>query len=197
MTGAAARIAVRDTMTGQTEFHCDADTPEVVADKAARLRAAQPAWAATTLEHRIAVVQSWGEAAGRHAGAISEADSRDTGYGQISRIAPAMIQGSIREAAAAAPHQWRGAERAGRSPVMPSIQYRSLLRPFPLVGKEETFRPVAPVMAYDTPDEAVRLANDTHFGLSAAVMAGSEEEALAIATPPTRATSRSRTPSSP
>jgi acyl-CoA reductase-like NAD-dependent aldehyde dehydrogenase len=46
---------------------------------------------------------------------------------------------------------------------------------------EETFGPVIPVMAFDTADEAVRLANDTVFGLSAAVFAGSEKEALAVA----------------
>lgn len=46
---------------------------------------------------------------------------------------------------------------------------------------EETFGPIMPVMAYDTADEAVRLANDSHYGLSAAVFAGSADEALAIA----------------
>ncbi len=38
-----------------------------------------------------------------------------------------------------------------------------------------------PVMAYRTEDEAVRLANDTTFGLSAAVIAGTVEEARRIA----------------
>ncbi|MGW5158194.1 aldehyde dehydrogenase family protein [Nonomuraea wenchangensis] len=46
---------------------------------------------------------------------------------------------------------------------------------------EETFGPVVPVMAYDGVDEAVALANDTEFGLSAAVFAGTADEALAIA----------------
>ena len=46
--------------------------------------------------------------------------------------------------------------------------------------KDETFGPVMPVMRYRTADEAVALANDTAFGLSAAVMAGTEEEARAI-----------------
>jgi succinate-semialdehyde dehydrogenase / glutarate-semialdehyde dehydrogenase len=36
-----------------------------------------------------------------------------------------------------------------------------------LVMNEETFGPVAPIMAYDTDEEAVRLANDTRFGLAA------------------------------
>ena len=36
-----------------------------------------------------------------------------------------------------------------------------------LVMHEETFGPVAPIMAFDTDEEAVKLANDTRFGLAA------------------------------
>ncbi len=50
-----------------------------------------------------------------------------------------------------------------------------------LIMRDETFGPVMPVMAFDTIDEAVALANDTIFGLTASVIAGSEEEALPIA----------------
>lgn len=46
---------------------------------------------------------------------------------------------------------------------------------------EETFGPIMPVMAYDSTDEAIRLANDSSYGLSGAVFAGSAEEALGIA----------------
>ena len=45
---------------------------------------------------------------------------------------------------------------------------------------EETFGPVMPVMSYADLDEAVRLANDSIYGLSAAVL-GDEAEALAVA----------------
>lgn len=45
---------------------------------------------------------------------------------------------------------------------------------------EETFGPVIPVLAYDKVDEAVRLANDSVYGLSAAVF-GDEAEALEVA----------------
>jgi len=63
------------------------------------------------------------------------------------------------------------------------------LRPTVLVGvdhgmqvmREETFGPVMPVMSFRDEDEAVRLANDGIYGLSAAVIAGSEAEAEAIA----------------
>jgi aldehyde dehydrogenase (NAD+) len=46
---------------------------------------------------------------------------------------------------------------------------------------EETFGPVVPVMPYDTEDDAVALANDSEFGLSAAVIAGDADEAERIA----------------
>jgi acyl-CoA reductase-like NAD-dependent aldehyde dehydrogenase len=49
------------------------------------------------------------------------------------------------------------------------------------VMTEETFGPVIPVMPYDTLEEAIRLANDGDYGLSANVIAGSDAEALAIA----------------
>ncbi len=50
-----------------------------------------------------------------------------------------------------------------------------------LVMTEESFAPIMPVMRYRTDDEAVALANDTHYGLSASVIAGTAEEAAGIA----------------
>ena len=49
------------------------------------------------------------------------------------------------------------------------------------VMREETFGPVLPVMAFDALDEGIAQANTGSFGLSAAVLAGSEAEALAVA----------------
>lgn len=48
------------------------------------------------------------------------------------------------------------------------------------IMREETFGPVVPVQAYDHVDEAVRLADDSEYGLSAAVIAGDEAEARTI-----------------
>ena len=50
-----------------------------------------------------------------------------------------------------------------------------------LLMTEESFAPIMPVMRYQTDDEAVALANDTHYGLSASVIAGTPEEAARIA----------------
>lgn len=49
------------------------------------------------------------------------------------------------------------------------------------VMTEETFGPVIPIMKFKTVDEAVALANDTIYGLSGSVFAGSTEEAMAVA----------------
>lgn len=48
------------------------------------------------------------------------------------------------------------------------------------IMEEETFGPVIPVTIFDTVDEAVVYANSGIFGLSAAVLAGSVEEAEAV-----------------
>lgn len=45
---------------------------------------------------------------------------------------------------------------------------------------KETFGPIMPVMAFEQTNDAVALANDTEFGLSAAVIAGTFEEAESV-----------------
>jgi len=47
--------------------------------------------------------------------------------------------------------------------------------------RDETFGPIMPVMPYRGIEEALRLANDSEYGLGGAVFAGSTEEAVGIA----------------
>ena len=49
------------------------------------------------------------------------------------------------------------------------------------VMTDETFGPVIPVMTYEKIEDAIQLANDTIYGLSAAVLGGSHEESSNIA----------------
>jgi aldehyde dehydrogenase (NAD+) len=49
------------------------------------------------------------------------------------------------------------------------------------VAKEEIFGPVLVVIPYKDDDDAVRIANDTEYGLSGMVTSGSEERAIAVA----------------
>ncbi|PRC49580.1 aldehyde dehydrogenase, partial [Mycobacterium sp. ITM-2017-0098] len=48
------------------------------------------------------------------------------------------------------------------------------------IAQEEVFGPVLAVIAYEDDDDAVRIANDSIYGLSGAVF-GSEDRALAVA----------------
>jgi len=48
------------------------------------------------------------------------------------------------------------------------------------IMRDETFGPIMPVMAYDDIAEAIALANDTEYGLTASVLAGTAEEATGI-----------------
>jgi aldehyde dehydrogenase (NAD+) len=49
------------------------------------------------------------------------------------------------------------------------------------IAQEEIFGPVLAVIAYDTEDDAVRIANDSVYGLSGAVFSASHDRALAVA----------------
>lgn len=48
------------------------------------------------------------------------------------------------------------------------------------IMQEETFGPLLPVIPFDTVDQAIAMANDSDYGLSAAVFAGAAEEAIAV-----------------
>jgi succinate-semialdehyde dehydrogenase/glutarate-semialdehyde dehydrogenase len=94
-------------------------------------------------------------------------------------LADALAKGA--ELKAGGPSQVLGAE--------PGVSGGHFMRPTVLTGvthdmvlmTEESFAPIMPVMRYRTEDEAIALANDTHYGLSAAVIAGTPEEAARIA----------------
>lgn len=49
------------------------------------------------------------------------------------------------------------------------------------IAREEIFGPVLALIAYDTVEEAVQIANDTVYGLNAAVWSGDPDEGLAVA----------------
>jgi acyl-CoA reductase-like NAD-dependent aldehyde dehydrogenase len=49
-----------------------------------------------------------------------------------------------------------------------------------VVAREEIFGPVLCVMAYDTEDDAVAIANGTPYGLAAAVWSADQEHAVAV-----------------
>lgn len=50
-----------------------------------------------------------------------------------------------------------------------------------LIMQEETFGPVIPIATFSGPEEAIALANDSIFGLSAAVFSADQDAAIAVA----------------
>jgi len=55
------------------------------------------------------------------------------------------------------------------------------VKPEMRIHQEETFGPVAPIITVDGVDEAVALANDSEYGLSAGIITADEEKGLAVA----------------
>jgi len=127
-------IDVRNPRTGEIDFHIEAASADEVAAVARRLREGQKAWAALGIQGRIAVMRRWAESLDKHNAAISAADSIDTGGNNTSRIAVAMAKGVIHGSCAQAEALLASAQRQGTSPLMPNVNYDTLLKPLGLVG---------------------------------------------------------------
>jgi len=49
------------------------------------------------------------------------------------------------------------------------------------IAREEIFGPVLSIIPFDTEEEAIEIANDTDYGLSGGVWAGTQEHAIEVA----------------
>ena len=127
-------LPVRNPRTGEIDLYITPASEPEVAAACQRLRRAQESWGRAPVEHRVEVLRRWVERIRAHRAALVEADSTDTGYGQISQVAPDMIVGAILRLAAHAPAIFRELHRSGKSPAMPHIRFDTNLRPYPLLG---------------------------------------------------------------
>ncbi|MGB6450446.1 MAG: aldehyde dehydrogenase family protein [Steroidobacteraceae bacterium] len=127
-------LPVRNPRTGEIDLHITPASDSEIAATCQRLRQAQGAWGRAPVEHRIAVMKEWAERLRAHRAALVEADSTDTGYGQISQVAPDMVIGAITRLCAHAPAILQQLKRSGKSPPMPQIHFDTNLRPYPLLG---------------------------------------------------------------
>ncbi len=127
-------LPVRNPRTGEIDLHITPASNAEIAATCQRLRAAQGEWSRAPLEHRIAVMRHWVERLRAHRAALVEADSIDTGYGQISQVAPDMVIGAITRLCTYAPAVFQQLKRSGKSPPMPHIHFDTNLRPYPLLG---------------------------------------------------------------
>jgi succinate-semialdehyde dehydrogenase/glutarate-semialdehyde dehydrogenase len=81
-----------------------------------------------------------------------------------------IVESHVNEAVAAGARVLAGGERLpqlGPNFFAPTVV--ADVRPEMRVLREETFGPVLPILPFDTDDEAVRMANDSEFGLAASV----------------------------
>lgn len=132
---AGRTLAVRNPRTGKPDIEIEVADRAAVAGKAARLRAGQRKWAAMPAEERVKVMGRWAQLiATKYRQAIIDADSHDTGYCEISRIAPDMMLGVIGGLCASAPAQLKAALREGVARANPDIRFTSVLKPYGLVG---------------------------------------------------------------
>jgi len=127
-------IPVRNPRTGAMDFTFTAASTAEVAQKAARLRANQKVWAARPIAERIGIMRRWVAELIAHAKVIGAADGADTGGCHTSQftafIAVANINGWCEDAEGVLAR----AQVSGQALTMPTVQIRSQLVPYPLVG---------------------------------------------------------------
>ena len=131
---APAPLSVRNPRTGQIDRQIHPLSAIEVAAVVTRLRGAQKSWGAAPLEHRLDVLRTWADKLRAHRTELIEADSTDTGYGQISRVAPDMVIGALMAQCAIAPKIFAMAKRSGVSPGAPNISFDTILKPYPVAG---------------------------------------------------------------
>lgn len=118
---------------------------------------------------------AFAEALAARAAQIRLGDPADeaTGMGTLINAAAAeRIGGRLRTAEADGARFWNPIRCEGAS-LAPCV-LSGIANDDPIV-REEAFGPIAPIIAYETLDEALSLANDTAYGLSAAVIGNNWE----------------------
>ncbi|MGZ5928110.1 MAG: aldehyde dehydrogenase family protein [Rhizomicrobium sp.] len=107
---------------------------------------------------------------------------------RLGPVASRTQQARVREAIAGAVAQ--GARLLTGGPEQPAMQPKgayisptilSDVTPDMAIAREETFGPVLSIIGYSDEQEAVRIANDSDYGLSGGVWSGNEERMMAIA----------------
>ena len=103
----------------------------------------------------------------------------DTDVGPlISEEAAGKVEAAVRDAVKAGARLLFGGERRGAF-VEPTVL--ADVPPLVPLFREETFGPVAPIVPFQREEEAVAMANDSSFGLQAAVFTNDVSRALSIA----------------
>jgi succinate-semialdehyde dehydrogenase / glutarate-semialdehyde dehydrogenase len=129
-----AMLDVRNPRTGLVDHRIVVSSAREVAEKAARLRANQPAWEAMGVEARCGVMARWLGAVKQQAVAIGEADAVDTGGCHTSYLQGFITCGNIAGWLEDAPKAFESLKWQGMSTSMPTVAIESQVVAYPLTG---------------------------------------------------------------
>lgn len=126
------QVKVRNPYTGEHDYEFTDAGPDEVRSACERVRTGQPAWAALSLDERLAALERFGEAIGQHREALVAALTADTGRAMIPGIEIDGLAGFIRRAVADAPRALNSAP--ARPAHIPTIHGSTHRVPFGVVG---------------------------------------------------------------
>ena len=108
--------------------------------------------------------------------------AEDSLYGcMINEAATDTVERQIKETVALGAKCIFGGRRLGKTLIEPTV-LTDVTKDMPIAGDMEVFGPVFPIIGFDSADEALAIANNTHFGLSSGVMTGNIRTAMTAAT---------------
>lgn len=127
-------MKVRNPRTGEADYEIAPLDAAALKEAAQRLRTAQPAWAALPVGQRAEHMWALAEAVRKHASAIGDALTADTGRAMISRIEVDGTSRLIERWAASAPGLLQSGIVQNRQTSIPGISTSTRLVPYALVG---------------------------------------------------------------
>jgi succinate-semialdehyde dehydrogenase/glutarate-semialdehyde dehydrogenase len=112
---------------------------------------------------------------------VGSPDEETTQIGPLARPdLAATLEEQVTQSVAAGAVVLTGGKRLDRGPAWYAPTVLTNVRTDMRVMAEETFGPAAPVIAFSTDDEAVRLANATPYGLGASVWSADVDHAMEV-----------------
>jgi acyl-CoA reductase-like NAD-dependent aldehyde dehydrogenase len=127
-------MKVRNPRTGEMDYQIHPLDAAALKQLAQKLRTKQPAWAALSVEQRAAHMRALAIAICKHAAAIGDALTADTGRAMISRIEVDGTARLIERWAASSSEIIRHAGVQNRQTAIPGISTSTRLVPYPLIG---------------------------------------------------------------
>jgi succinate-semialdehyde dehydrogenase / glutarate-semialdehyde dehydrogenase len=127
-------MKVRNPRTGEADYDISPLDAAALREQTLKLRAAQPAWAALSVDQRAAHMRTLAEAVRKHAAAITAALTADTGRAAISRIEVDGTSRLIERWTVSAPEVMQREIVQNRQTAIPGISTSTRLVPYELVG---------------------------------------------------------------